>query len=139
MITIRLAKLDDCKACCELSQIKELACADGSYISKNYFEKMVDKDKMFFVAEENDKIVGFVLGEPMKDNLAFMSLLTVDKSKRGKGVGKKLLTKFEEQCSNKKLNPIIFYAPKFNENTIAFYNKQGYIQGKEYIQFMKML
>lgn len=139
MTNIRLAKIEDCNACSKLSEIKELAAADGSFISENYFKKNVDDDEMFFVAEDNNQIVGYILGEPLKDNLAFLSLLTIDKSQRGKGLGKQLIVKFEEQCRNKKLNPIIFYAPKFNENTIAFYKKQGYMQGKDHVQFMKII
>ena len=76
MVIIRLAKIEDCDACCKLSEIKELATADGSYISENYFQKNVDEDEMFFVAEEAGKIVGYILGEPLKDNLAFLSLLS---------------------------------------------------------------
>jgi len=139
MVKIRLAKIEDCTACCNLSKIKELATPEGGHISENYFKKNVDDDEMFFVAEEDGKIVGYILGEPLKDNLTFLSLLTVDESQRGKGLGKKLISRFEEQCRNKKLNPIIFYAPKFNEDTIAFYNKQGYMQGKDHVQFMKIL
>ncbi|MFP4424278.1 MAG: GNAT family N-acetyltransferase [Candidatus Woesearchaeota archaeon] len=139
MVNIRLARIGDCKPCCKLSEIKELETPGGGFISENYFKKNIDDDEMFFVAEDNDEIVGYILGEPMKDNMAFLSLLTIDKSQRGKGLGKKLLAKFEEQCHSKKLNPILFYAPRFNENTIAFYNKQGYIQGKDHVQFMKVL
>ena len=32
MAQIRLAKIEDCKACCELSRIPELAIADGSLV-----------------------------------------------------------------------------------------------------------
>lgn len=137
MVKIRLAKIKDCKACSKLSEIEELKTANGEFISEDYFRKNVDEDEMFFVAEENNQIIGYILGEPLKGNVAFLGLLTVDKSQRGKGIGKKLLAKFEEQCHNKKLNPIFFYAPKFNENTIEFYNKQGYIQGKNYASFIK--
>jgi aspartate carbamoyltransferase regulatory subunit len=45
-------------------------------------------------------------------------------------VGKKLIAKFEEQCLKKKLNLIIFYAPKFNENTIEFYKSQKYSESE---------
>jgi predicted N-acetyltransferase YhbS len=78
MVNIRLAEIKDCEACCRLSEIKELETADGSYISEDYFKKIVDEDEMFFVAEDSNQIVGYILGEPMKVNLAFLSLLTVD-------------------------------------------------------------
>jgi len=139
MVVIRLARIEDCKACSKLSEIKELAIADGTYISENYFKSNVDDDEMFFVAELDSKIVGYILGEPMKGNMAYLSLLAVDTKIRGKGIGKKLIAKFEEQCKTKGLNEVLFYAPKFNENTLAFYAKRNYSQGKDHVQFFKTL
>lgn len=137
MVEIRLAKLEDCEACAKLSEIEELKTPDGEFISTEYFKENIDDDELFFVAEDEGKIVGYIFGEPMKSKMAYLSLLAVDKSRRGQGVGKLLLAKFEERCKELELNPILFYAPAFNENTIAFYNKRGYVQGKNYSSFIK--
>ena len=137
MVKIRLSKLKDCKKCVELSRIEELRPAGSDYISEGYFRIFVDKDEMFFVAEENGKIVGYILGEPMKGKLANLGLLAVDPNFRGKGVGKKLVESFRKKCDEKGLKFLLLYAPKFNKNTLEFYKKCGFKEGKEHIQFLE--
>lgn len=137
MVNVRLAKIDDCKACAELSKIKELE-TNGDYVPEDYFKLLVDDDEMFFIAEFENKIVGFIVGEPMKGGLAFMSILTVDTNLRGKGIGKLLVEAFRKRCDEKGLKFIVFYAPKFNENTIEFYKKQGFNEGKLHVQFTEV-
>jgi ribosomal protein S18 acetylase RimI-like enzyme len=137
MIKIRSAKLKDCKKCSELSKIKELKTADNSFISENYFRCFVDTDDMFFVAEEKENVIGYLLGEPLKGNLAFLSLLTVDKEHRNKGIGKKLIDRFKKRCDKKKLNYLVLYAPEFNKKTHKFYKSNNFIQGKKLIQFIE--
>jgi ribosomal protein S18 acetylase RimI-like enzyme len=136
MVKIRLAKIEDCEECYKLSRIEELRPAGSDFISKGYFELFVDENKMFFVAEESGKIVGYILGEPMKGNLAHLGLLTVDQTLRGKGIGKNLFEAFKNRCDKAGLKEILLYAPKFNENTLNFYRKLGFKEGKEHIQFL---
>lgn len=132
---IRLATLRDCKQCAELSRIEELKPALGGFIPERYFRCFVDKDKLFLVAEENKKIIGYILGEPMKGRVAYIGLLTVVKEKRGQGLGQRLVNKFREQCDRKRLNYLLLYAPKSNKKTIGFYQRCGFTRGKEYIHF----
>jgi len=137
MVEIRLAKLEDCKNCAELSRIEELRPAESDFISEGYFRIFVDKDEMFFVAEDNGEIVGYILGEPMKGKMANLGLLTVNSKLRGKGIGKKLVETFRKKCDEKGLKYILLYAPKFNKNTLEFYKKCGFKEGKEHIQFLE--
>jgi ribosomal protein S18 acetylase RimI-like enzyme len=137
MINIRLAKLKDCKRCAELSEIDELKTAAGEFLPEEYFKIFVDEDQLFFVAEEEGKLLGYILGEPMKGKMAFLGLLAVDKGSRGKGIGKKLIKSFRNKCDEKGLKFILLYAPKFNENTIEFYKKCEFTKGKEYINFLE--
>ena len=136
---IRLAKLADCDACVKLSQIEELRVADGTYLTKNYFEANIDEDELFFVAENNGTIIGYILGELLKGNGALLNLLAVSQSQRGEGIGKKLVAQFEAQCKIKEIKWILLYATAFNEKTVAFYNKLEYVRGKSHIDFLKML
>ncbi|MFH1064585.1 MAG: GNAT family N-acetyltransferase [Candidatus Woesearchaeota archaeon] len=129
--------MGDCKRCAELSEIDELKTAGGKFLPEGYFKIFVDDDELFFVAEEEGKLLGYILGEPMKGNMAFLGLLTADKGSRGKGIGKKLIAAFRNKCDEKGLKFILLYAPKFNENTIEFYNKCQFTQGKEYINFLE--
>jgi len=137
MVRIRLAKIEDCKNCSELSRIEELRPAGSDFISEEYFRGFVDEDEMFFVAEKEREIVGYILGEPMKGNLAHLGLLTVNSNLRGRGIGKKLVEAFREKCDEKKLSYLLLYAPKFNENTLEFYRRCGFKEGKEHIQFLE--
>lgn len=137
MVEIRLAKIGDCKKCAELSRIEELRPAGSDFISEGYFRIFVDKDEMFFVAEDKGKIIGYILGEPMKGNLANLGLLTVDNNFRGKGIGKKLVEAFRKKGDEKGLKYLLLYAPKFNKKTLEFYKKCGFKEGKEHIQFLE--
>jgi len=139
MLKIRPARNDDCKKCAEFSQINELRTAGGRYISEEYFRECVDDDEMFIVAELDEEVVGYILGEPMKGNIAYLSLLTVSGNHRGKGIGKKLINAFLKRCEKKSLSYISLYAPKFNEKTITFYENCGFTRGKDHMQFEKVL
>ena len=138
MIKIRLAKIKDCKKCAELSRIEELRPAGSDFISGGYFRIFIDKDELFFVAEYDGEVVGYILGEPMKGNMANLGLSTVNSTLRGKGIGKKLVEAFRKKCDEKGLKYILLYAPKFNKNTLEFYKKCGFKEGKGHIQFLEI-
>ena len=138
MVKIRHATLKDCKKCAELSKIVELKPIIGGYISERYFKLFVDKYKMFFVAEENNKIVGYILGEPMKGNIAHLGLLSVDNKHRGRGIGEKLIEAFRKKSSEHGLSYIWLNAPRSNKKTLEFYRKCGFKEGKEQIAFAEL-
>ena len=138
MIKIRNATLKDCRKCAELSRIPELELPLEKYISEKYFRLFVDSDKMFFVAEKGREIIGYVLGEPMKGNLANLGLLAVDRKFRGKGIGKKLIDAMRKRCDEKGLTYILLYAPKNNKKTLEFYREHGFKEGKSYVQFVEL-
>jgi ribosomal protein S18 acetylase RimI-like enzyme len=137
MLKIRSAKIEDCKKCSELSRIKELEITNNKYISEDYFRCFIDDDDMFFVAEENKEILGYLLGEPLKGKLALLGLLTVNKKHRNKGIGKKLIKEFKKRCDKKGLNYLVLYAPKFNKNTQEFYKRNNFKKEKDLIQFVE--
>ena len=133
MTRIRLARIEDCAACHELSKIKELATADGGNISENYFKYLVDSDEMFFVAvDDNDeKIIGYILGEPMKSDLAFLSLLTVAESQRGKGIGKLLTDACIQMARDEKQRQIIIHTTKAMQVAWRMYEKMGFKRSED--------
>ena len=136
-MNIRLAVTDDCSQCAHLSKIAELTCADGTFVSIEYYKKLIDVDELFFVAEDNGIVIGLILGEPLKGNLALVSLFTVAKEYRGKGIGAKLISTFEKKCQENDIKHIMLFAPSFNESTVEFYRKKQFIAGKEHIIFWK--
>ena len=137
MVTIRPARLEDCQTCHELGKIQELAFTNGSFLPEEFFRIRVDHDQMFFVAEEEGQVIGFVVGEPLKGGIAYMGSFTVAEAWRGKGIGKMLISALVERCKEKKMNTLFFCAPKFNEKTIGFYRSQGFVQGYDQALFMK--
>ena len=132
---IRPARLQDCKKCVELGKIEELKTPEGWDIPINFFQQHIDKDELFLVAEEDNNIVGFALGDPMKGKTAFLIFLTVDSNMRGRGIGKMLVEAFREKCDNLGIGYIYLFAPKNNKKTINFYKNVGLMEGKEHIEF----
>ena len=90
---------------------------------------------MFLVAELKGNVVGYVLGQPMKGDIASLTLLTVEESMRGQGIGKALVDVFLKRCKKKNLTYVHLFGPSFNEVTLAFYRSMGFEQGKEYTEF----
>lgn len=89
------------------------------------------------VAEENKKILGFVLGFKLTKNEVFLDSLAVGKDARGKGVGKKLIKEFRKKLKKQNVEESFLIAPLFNKKTHKFYNKCGLKKGGKYIFFMK--
>ena len=137
MVNIRKATKKDIGSIVELSKIEELKTATGGFISESYFNEFIDENGIVFVAEDNDNIIGYVLGEPMKGKLANLGLLAVHKDRRGQGIGKMLVDAFRKECDERGLTFILLYAPQFNENTLEFYRKAGFSEGKAHVQFIE--
>ena len=134
-ILIRPASHKDCETCAQLSRIEELATPDGDHLRVEFFSANVDEDEMFIVAEENEQVMGYVLGQPMKGGYAYLSLLAVDARMRGRGLGKTLVDAFLRRCIEKKLFFVTLFAPSFNERTLKFYRTIGFEQGREHLEF----
>ena len=134
---IRKATEKDLKHCEELSRITELQLDTRKYPDKKYFREFLGA--LFLVAEENRKIVGYVLGEKEKAGLSSLNLMTVDKKQRGKGIGKVLLEKFCENSRKLGLKEVYLFAPKWNKQTLGFYEKNGFFKMKHYVYFIKDL
>jgi len=90
---------------------------DSKKIGLENVRERVEGTKIFFVAIENKKIIGMVRG--VKGRLVN---LFVDGKYHGKGIGKKLMQKFEEQAFDEN-NSINVKASMF---AIPFYTSIGY-------------
>jgi len=130
---IRRAEDKDIKQCVELSQIKEFEMPGAVFPDEEYFNESLSK--VFLVAEEGEKIVGFILGFNLTIKDVYLDLLVVKNKFRSKGVGKKLIEKFREELKLKEVKEYFLIAPKFNNKTISFYENLGLKKGKEYVLF----
>ena len=138
-IKIRNAELRDAKACHEISKIKELLTASGDPISLTYFEDIINDRAIFLVAEIDKEIIGYTSADVISGKMLFWVLLAVKPEFQNKGVGKRLEEEIENECKKRNLKYILGYAPKFNEKTIAFHKKNGFLIGEELVEILKVL
>ena len=132
---VRRAKLKDCKVVSELAKSPELRDNLGKNVPLKYFNEIVKKNKLFLVAEENKKVVGFILGEFLLGRVVYIHLLGVNKAFRGRGIGRKLFENLKDEAKKKKSIYLFFFTQKQYKGSIKFRNSLGISRGKEYISF----
>ena len=130
---IRKAELKDVKQCEEISNIPEFRMPNGDMPDAKSFEQSLNQ--IFFVAEENNQIVGLILGYKLTKEFVYLDLLTVHNDFRGKKIGEQLLIEFRNELKNQNMKQYFLIAPSFNEKTLNFYRKNGLIEGKQYTLF----
>ena len=87
---IRKATKKDVESCLEIQE-------DVTYWNKSDFlNSLKDKNVIFLVAEENNKVIGFIIGyrSPSKKEEVMIHETQVRKTERGKGFGTKLVNEF---------------------------------------------
>ena len=100
-------------------------------------KKVKDNDGKVYLAVENDKAVGVIIGTIREydpyDYLDYtcpkagvIQELIISKNVRGKGLGKELMKKMEEYFQEKGCSHIFIDVFAYNENAIRFYDKNGY-------------
>ena len=111
----------------------------------DYREKMAltdlqevnDNDGKCYIAIENDKVIGLIMGIITKydkyDYLDYkcpkrgeITELIVDSNIRSKGIGKALITKLEEYFKSVDCEYVLVDVFAYNENAIKFYDKAGF-------------
>ncbi|GBE20653.1 putative acetyltransferase [archaeon BMS3Abin17] len=135
---IRPAEIKDLKGCEEILKIPELRFIDGYYPDINYRKEFIDKD-YFLVFEMDNKIVGCVLGEPLKCKHVIIWFFAVKKEYRRQGIGEKLIKEFEKRCCKNKHKWCILHTPISIKNSMNFYKKLGYNKGESFVEFEKEL
>ena len=139
MVKIRKAKLKDVNSCLELSKIPELLNPDKTPSHKWWIEAFVKEKQIFFVAEENYEIIGFIMGERTAGNIAIFHSLVIKENYRNKGIGTKLIKTAEEECKKRKIKAIMLYGYADNKKAISFFEKKDYIKGALTCEFIKFL
>jgi ribosomal protein S18 acetylase RimI-like enzyme len=138
MINIRPCIKDDLKQCEAIFNLPELSDTTGDNLSAKYLENFLD-EKYFLVAEEENKVLGAIYGEPLKTDGVMLWSIAVLSSCRGKGTGHSLLEAFEKNAIADKKKWIILHAPAEKEATIDFYKKHNYTMGNNFTEFAKDL
>ena len=100
-------------------------------------QEVKDNNGKCFLAVENDKVIGLIMGTIIKfdeyDYLDYkcpkegeITELIVTSKIRSKGVGKALMYKMEEYFKSVGCEYILIDVFAYNMNAISFYDKQGY-------------
>ena len=100
-------------------------------------EEVTDNNGKCFLAIDNDKVIGLIMGTIIKfdkyDYLDYkcpkegeITELIVTSKIRSKGVGKALMNKMEEYFKSVGCEYILVDVFAYNMNAINFYDKQGY-------------
>ena len=100
---------------------------------KEYFANAI-KENVVFVAEENDVVLGYILGEEVaipyyNFKIAELCNMCVDNRYRNKGVGKALYGEFESYFKSIGINRFMVTASFKNDSAKAFYKRMGFKEG----------
>ncbi len=100
------------------------------------YKEVIDNDGVIFLAEDDDKIIGLIMGmihKPVTEydyvcpyNTGEVIELIVSRDARCGGVGKELLNNMEEYFKNKGCRTINIDVFGYNDLAIDFYNRRGY-------------
>lgn len=107
----------------------------------NYLKKMLmDKNKLFFVAEEDNKIIGYLLAEieerkPFLQKAGYIAETYTKPSFRGKGIGSALFKKAIGWFDKKKIKWIMVSTHSLDNEAISFWQGRGF---KEFNKFFKL-
>lgn len=98
---------------------------------KEYFEDVI-KNEIVFVAQENEKIIGYLAGyvcEQMSyktETFAELDNMYIDDKYRRLGIGTLLISKFKRYCRDKNIQNIQVTTSAKNNRAIQFYLKNGF-------------
>lgn len=101
---------------------------------KYALEIISNKEKITFVAEQDNKILGIIILKikevknhiNLKDSKTlWVDELCVNKENRGEGIGKQLINKAKEIAKELKCIRLELNCWEMNKEAIAFYEKQG--------------
>lgn len=108
---------------------------DGNPLPLEYFNKVINDDNAFnYVYEEDNKIYGLLMVTKCTNRSIpilkqrttyFIDDIVVDKSSRGKGIGKKLYYFLKEEATKENIDAIELNVWAFNESAIKFYESLG--------------
>jgi len=143
MVQIRPATVDDVEhlLSCEIQIWESLReFLPDSFVNPNiewlgrsetlddYKRSLENKEVVFLIALENDKIIGLASGRVREDGVGNLGFLGVRPKNQRKGVGSDLLQEFLQEAKKRKAHKVwLFTAPTLH-HAIRLYAKTGFVQ-----------
>ena len=134
-VTIREARQKDLRQCAMVLHTREVAGASGWYPTSKVLKGCLGK--YFLVAEQDGKILGCSVVEPLKRGVIGW-WFAVRKDARRKGVGSALLTELERTAKEDGKYFFLVYS-KVGTTAVEFYRKRGYERGQYFTELIKQL
>ncbi|NQX52941.1 GNAT family N-acetyltransferase [Pedobacter panaciterrae] len=131
-ITIRVAEREDCPRLLELINelaLYEKAPEEVTVTIEEFMDAGFGENKVWkaFVAEDNNKIIGFALYytrySTWKGCRLYLEDFIVTEEYRGKGAGKLLFETVIKEAKDKNYNGMVWQVLDWNEPAINFYKK----------------
>jgi len=93
----------------------------------NYKRFLEDKEVIFLIALENDKIIGLASGRAREDGVGHLGFLGVRREHQRKGVGSNLLQEYLKEAKKRNAHKVwLFTAPSLH-SAIKLYVKTGFV------------
>ncbi|UCF13115.1 MAG: ribosomal protein S18-alanine N-acetyltransferase [Thermoplasmatales archaeon] len=80
----------------------------------------------FLIAEKHHKVIGFIVGIKTSNEAARITMLSVNKNYRKKGIGSTLLTQFLKEMTLQNIKQVELEVRINNDVAIKFYKKHGF-------------
>lgn len=120
--------------------IREVRLGDYSDIIKINSEikeetiKLVkdDNNHLMIVGQLNDEVIGYLKGRiDTEKETIFIESFSVDEKYKGLGVGYQLLLEVEKELNKRDVKNIVHINNIYDEDEVRFFNRQGFILGKD--------
>lgn len=92
--------------------------------NKDYFIRLLQKNKGTVLGAYEDKLIGFIVIEKDDGGVVKFHWFTVNKNYREQGIGSALLKSAEEWCLENKCHYVFFYTE--NLKNVEYYKKREY-------------
>lgn len=131
---IRKTRPTDFPACIRLLRISDLRDTDGTFYKKEWLNPYL-ADGLFYTAMRGKSVIGFIMGEKLKLEGAMIWFIVVHPDCRNRGIGTRLMKRFETACKTKGVTWTILSAER-KRKTLNFYRKNNFDCGN-YTECMK--